>query len=116
MIQTQQEEVSQFLQPYVDGELSDDERMRVTESLESSDSARSYVRTQTEVRDLLRSLSRLEAPNELHARIRGALDEADEAQSAVAPPWRAITGRRHPFERCPAAAAGCTFRRGPGHW
>jgi hypothetical protein len=80
MIQTQQEEVSQFLQPYVDGELSDDERMRVTESLESSDSARSYVRTQTEVRDLLRSLSRLEAPNELHARIRGALDEADEAQ------------------------------------
>ena len=80
MTQAQQEDVSQLLQPYVDGELSDDERMRVMESLESSDSARAYVRTQTEVRDLLRSLPRSRVPDNLHGRIQEALDEAEEAQ------------------------------------
>jgi hypothetical protein len=83
MTQAQQEDVSQFLQPFVDGELSDDERMRVIESLESSessDAARAYVRTQTEVRELLRSLPRTPAPARLREQIRGALDEAEEAQ------------------------------------
>lgn len=83
MTEAQQEDVSQFLQPYVDGELSDDERVRVIESLESpesSDAARAYVRTQTEVRDLLRSLPSTPAPAQLHEKIRGALDEAEDAQ------------------------------------
>ena len=62
MTQAHQEDVSQLLQPYVDGELSDDERMRVMESLESSESARMYVQTQTQVRDLLQSLPSPQAP------------------------------------------------------
>ncbi|MGB1699920.1 MAG: anti-sigma factor family protein, partial [Nannocystaceae bacterium] len=80
MTQAHQEDVSQLLQPYVDGELSDDERMRVMESLESSESARMYVQTQTQVRDLLQSLPSPQAPEQLRVRIREALTEVEEAQ------------------------------------
>ena len=77
---TTPEDASQLLQPFVDDELTDAERLEVSALLERSEDARAYVRVQSEVRELLRSVPRPTASPALEARVREALRSTDEAQ------------------------------------
>ena len=81
---TTPEDASQLLQPFVDGELTDAERLEVSALLERSEEARAYVRVQSEVRELLRSVPRPAASPALEARVREALRSTEEAQREAA--------------------------------
>ncbi len=84
-IRSECSEFAALLQPHVDGELADEEQRRVSDHLERCDACRSAVSEQMWVRATLRSLQREEAPSALRARVLGALDEAEAAQTAERP-------------------------------
>lgn len=77
-------EASHMLQPYVDGELSEDERTRVADHLERSADARRYVQRQQEVRTLLQGLEPARAPERLRVRVSEELDRIDAAREVAA--------------------------------
>lgn len=70
-------DLADLLQPYVDGELSDEERKHVAHYLESSPEAQSRVRQQQAVRAALRSLEQEIAPAQLRVAVLAGLDEVD---------------------------------------
>lgn len=70
-------EVYSLLQPFVDGELGDEEHERVLEHLEDCRDCNHLVREQQAVRGLLRQMERTVAPAALRSRVMAALDEVD---------------------------------------
>lgn len=113
MTEEAHEDVSQFLQPFVDGELSEQERAEVSAHLEHSEHAREYVRTQAEVRELLRSIPQPSAPPHLEGRIKAALDELGDptvhANVVSLGGWRQRVMRASVTLLPAAAAAGFLF-------
>ena len=110
-------EVVALLQPYVDGELSDEERELVAEQVAVNPEYEALVCEQREVRSLLRGLERELAPAELRARILADLDAVQaERREAEQRGWFApVVGRIKAFGKgamlmVPAvAAAGALF-------
>jgi len=110
-------EVVALLQPYVDGELSDEERDRVALQVEANPEYQILVREQREVRGLLRGLERERASAELRARVSAGLDAVEaEQREAKRTGWLApVVGRIRAFGKgallmVPAvAAAGVLF-------
>ena len=101
-----------LLQPFVDGELSDDERALVASQIAANPEYQAIVREQQQVRAALRSLPREVASPELRARIVADLDSVDaERRQAEQRGWFApVVGRIKAFGRgamlmVPAAAA-----------
>lgn len=100
-------DVAALLQPYVDGELQDDEQEKVGEHLEACSACRAAVTEQAWVRATLQSIERERAPQALRARVLQGLDEVDrEAEREVAatqqaPPgaWARAWGRIANFGR-----------------
>lgn len=101
-----------LLQPYVDDELTPDERERVAAQIADNPEYQAIVSEQQEVRQLLRGLELEAAPPGLRERVRGGLDgvdaerEAADERGVLAP----IVGRIRSFGRgtmlmAPAAAA-----------
>jgi anti-sigma factor (TIGR02949 family) len=70
-------DVAGSLQPYVDGELTDDEQEKVAEHLERCSGCRSAVSEQMWVRATLRTVEREQAPRGLQAKLMLRLDEVD---------------------------------------
>ena len=79
----EERDLADLLQPYVDGELSDDERKQVAHYLEASPEAQARVQQQQAVRAALRSLEREIAPSQLRAAVLQGLDEVDAESSNV---------------------------------
>ncbi len=115
-----------LLQPFVDGELVDEEQERVAEHLTGCHPCRSAVSEQGWVRNMLRSLDRERAPQALHARILQGLDEVDGERSEAPPGQRSWWSRLRDLGRggmimvpAGAVAMGLFFlaRQGafPGH-
>ncbi|KIG13062.1 hypothetical protein DB30_00599 [Enhygromyxa salina] len=106
-----------LLQPFVDGELSDDERELVAAQIARNPEFQAIVREQQEVRAALRELERELAPDGLRARILADLDAVQaEQRAAEHSGWLApVAGRIKAFGRgallmVPAvAAAGLLF-------
>lgn len=105
-------EVVGLLQPFVDGELSDDERALVASRIADNPEYQAIVREQQQVRALLRSLPRELAPAGLRERVLADLDGVDaERRAAEQRGWFApVIGRIKAFGRgamlmVPAAAA-----------
>lgn len=101
-----------LLQPFVDGELSDDERVLVASRIAENPEYQAIVREQQQVRALLRSLPRELAPAGLRERVLADLDAVDEERRAAEQRgWLApVLGRIKAFGRgamlmVPAAAA-----------
>ena len=111
-IDTDHAEIVGLLQPFVDGELSDDERMLVASRIAENPEYQAIVREQQLVRAALRSLPRELAPTGLRERVLADLDAVDaERQAAEQRGWFApVVGRIKAFGRgamlmVPAAAA-----------
>lgn len=106
-----------LLQPFVDGELSDEERALVAAQIARNPEFQAIVREQQEVRAALRELERELAPDGLRARILADLDAVQaEQRAAEQRGWLApVAGRIKAFGRgallmVPAvAAAGLLF-------
>ena len=106
-----------LLQPYVDGELSDEERELVAEQVATNPEYEALICEQREVRSLLRGLERELAPEGLRARILADLDVVEaERREAEQRGWFApVVGRIKAFGKgamlmVPAvAAAGALF-------
>lgn len=101
-----------LLQPFVDGELSDDERALVASRIADNPEYQAIVREQQEVRAVLRSLAPQVAPAGLRERVLADLDAVDEERRAAEQRgWFApVVGRIKAFGRgamlmVPAAAA-----------
>jgi hypothetical protein len=101
-----------LLQPFVDGELSDDEHVLVASRIADNPEYQAIVRNQQEVRAALRSLPRELAPAGLRERVLADLDSVDtERRAAEQRGWHApVAGRIKAFGRgamlmVPAAAA-----------
>ncbi len=101
-----------LLQPFVDGELSDDERALVAGKIAENPEYQAIVREQQEVRAALRSLPRELAPAGLRERVLADLDRVDaERRAGERRGWFApVVGRIKAFGRgamlmVPAAAA-----------
>ncbi len=83
-IRSECSDVAAALQPYVDGELTDEEQDKVAEHLEGCSGCRAAVSEQMWVRATLRAVEREQAPRGLDAKILLRLDEVDrEAAPAV---------------------------------
>ena len=117
-IRSECSDVAGLLQPFVDGELSDEECERVASHLEGCRGCRAAVSEQSWVRATLRALPREPAPQAVRAKILLALDELDrEAAAALVPPtpatpsvWSRVRSRLSDLGRgsmimVPAAAA-----------
>lgn len=117
-IRSECSDVAGLLQPFVDGELSDEECDRVASHLEGCKGCRAAVSEQSWVRATLRALPREPAPQAVRAKLLLALDEIDrEAATAAvlqtpAPPgwWSRLRSRLSDLGRgsmimVPAAAA-----------
>ncbi len=92
-IRSECSDVAGLLQPFVDGELSEEECDRVAGHLESCKGCRAAVSEQSWVRATLRALPREPAPQAVRAKILLALDEVDrEAAATVVPPTPAPPG------------------------
>ncbi len=76
-IRSECSETAALLQPYVDGELRDEERERVAEHLASCSPCRAAVGEQLWVQATLRAAGAEPAPQALRARILNALDDVD---------------------------------------
>jgi anti-sigma factor RsiW len=105
-------EVVALLQPFVDGELSDEERALVASRIAENPEYHAIVREQQQVRAALRSISREVAPASLRERVLADLDAVDEERRATEERgWFApVVGRIKAFGRgamlmVPAAAA-----------
>lgn len=105
-------EIVGLLQPFVDGELSDDERELVASRIAENPEYQAIVREQQLVRAALRSLPRELAPVALRERVLADLDAVDaERRAAEQRGWFApVVGRIKAFGRgamlmVPAAAA-----------
>ena len=105
-------EIVGLLQPFVDGELSDDERVLVASRIAENPEYQAIVREQQLVRAALRSLPREVAPPALRERVLADLDAVDaERRAAEQRGWFApVVGRIKAFGRgamlmVPAAAA-----------
>ena len=99
-IRSECSDVAASLQPYVDGELTDEEQERVAQHLEQCSGCRTAVSEQMWVRATLRAVERESAPRGLEAKILLRLDEVDdEAEDAKAAPpaspgfWRTLGAR-----------------------
>ncbi|NVB39900.1 hypothetical protein G6O69_18800 [Pseudenhygromyxa sp. WMMC2535] len=106
-IEPDRAELISLLQPYIDGELADDERELVAVQVAENPEYQAIVREQREVRALLRGLEREAAPAELRERVIAGLDAVDAEQGGRLAP---IIGRIKAFGRgsmlmAPAAAA-----------
>jgi anti-sigma factor RsiW len=116
-IEPDQAEIVALLQPFVDGELSDDERELVAGQIALNPDFQAIVREQQQVRAALRELERELAPAGLRERILAELDAVQaEQQAAEQRGWFApVAGRIKAFGRgamlmVPAvAAAGLLF-------
>ena len=83
-IRSECSDVAGFLQPYVDGELNEDEQEQVASHLESCSGCRAAVSEQAWVRATLQAVERDAAPQALRAKILLGLDEVDREQAAEA--------------------------------
>lgn len=83
-IRSECSDVAGFLQPYVDGELNDDEQEPVAAHLESCSGCRAAVTEQAWVRSTLQAMEREPAPQALRAKILLGLDEVDREAAAEA--------------------------------
>jgi hypothetical protein len=102
-----------LLQPFVDGELTDEERNAVASYLERNLEARQLVCEQQRVRSALRALDKERAPAALSARVLLDLDAVD-AERTAAPVHRRVYGpvlamARGALLMLPAAAAAATL-------
>ena len=84
-IRSECSEFAALLQPHVDGELADEEQLRVSDHLERCGACRAAVSEQMWVRATLRSLERSVAPAGLRVNVLAALDAADLEAASVAP-------------------------------
>jgi anti-sigma factor RsiW len=105
-------EVVALLQPFVDGELTDEERALVASRIAENPEYQAIVREQQQVRAALRSLPRELAPAGLRERVLADLDALDaERRASEQRGWLApVVGRIKAFGRgamlmVPAAAA-----------
>jgi anti-sigma factor RsiW len=105
-------EVVALLQPFVDGELTDEEQALVASRIAANPEYQAIVREQQQVRAALRSLPRELAPARLRERVLADLDAIDaERRAAEQRGWFApVVGRIKAFGRgamlmIPAAAA-----------
>jgi anti-sigma factor (TIGR02949 family) len=80
-IRSECSDVAAALQPYVDGELTDEEQDKVAEHLEQCSGCRAAVSEQMWVRATLRAVQREEAPRGLDAKILLRLDEVDRERA-----------------------------------
>jgi anti-sigma factor (TIGR02949 family) len=85
-------DIAALLQPFVDGELEDQEAQRVALHLEDCRGCRGAVAEQAWVRGVLRDLGRDAAPQGLQARVLLALDEVDAEERRAARPPGAVRG------------------------
>lgn len=83
-IRSECSDVAGFLQPYVDGELNEDEQELVANHLEDCSGCRAAVSEQAWVRATLQAVEREAAPQALRAKILLGLDEIDREQAAEA--------------------------------
>ena len=83
-IRSECSDVAALLQPYVDGELADEEQRQVADHLENCEACRAATSEQMWVRATLRSLEREPAPSGLRAGVLAALDAADLEDEAEA--------------------------------
>lgn len=97
----EERDLADLLQPYVDGELSDEETKQVAHYLENSPEAHSRVQQQQAVRAALRSLEQEIAPAQLRTAVLQALDEVDGKPG----PSKARAILRGALLMAPAAAA-----------
>jgi anti-sigma factor RsiW len=81
-IRSECSDVAGLLQPYVDAELSDDERKSMAAHLEGCAGCRAAVSEQLWVRATLRALEVERAPRALMARVLSGLDEVDRERAA----------------------------------
>lgn len=109
-------EVIGLLQPFVDGELSDEERALVASRIADNPAYQAIVREQQEIRALLRSLPRELAPAGLRERVLADLEAVDaERRAAEQRGWLApVIGRIKAFGRgamlmVPAVAAAAVL-------
>lgn len=109
-------EIVGLLQPFVDGELSDEERVLVASRIAENPEYQAIVREQQMVRAALRSLPREPAPAGLRERVLADLDAVDaERRAAEQRGWLApVLGRVRAFGRgamlmVPAAAAAAVL-------
>ncbi|MFO7564563.1 MAG: hypothetical protein R6X02_18100 [Enhygromyxa sp.] len=109
-------EVVGLLQPFVDGELSDEERALVASRIAENPEYQAIVREQQQVRAMLRSLPRELAPAGLRERVLADLDAVDaDRRAAEQRGWFApVVGRIKAFGRgamlmVPAAAAAAVL-------
>ncbi|MGH1348239.1 MAG: anti-sigma factor family protein [Nannocystales bacterium] len=79
-IRSECSEFAALLQPYVDGELADEEQHTVSDHLERCAACRSAVSEQMWVRATLRSIEKETAPAGLRANVLAALDNAEQAE------------------------------------
>jgi hypothetical protein len=112
ILEPDQAELVGLLQPFVDGELCDDERALVAKQIAQNPDYQAMVEEQQQVQAALRSLPRELAPAGLRERVLADLDAVDaDRQAAEARGWVAPgTGRIKAFGRgamlmVPAAAA-----------
>ena len=83
-IRSECSDIAGLLQPYVDGEVQDDEQEKVAEHLHRCKGCRAAVSEQAWVRATLQSVDRERAPQALRARIFQGLDEVDREVEAEA--------------------------------
>jgi anti-sigma factor (TIGR02949 family) len=95
-IRSECSDVAAALQPYVDGELIDEEQDKVAEHLEQCSGCRAAVSEQMWVRATLRAVEREQAPRGLDAKIMLGLDEVDREHVSTAKQggaWSRIAAR-----------------------
>ncbi|MCX4245439.1 anti-sigma factor family protein [Paraliomyxa miuraensis] len=83
-IRSECSDVAGLLQPYVDGELNDQEQEQVAAHLEDCAGCRTAVSEQAWVRATLQAVQRDPAPHALRAKILLGLDEVDRERAAEA--------------------------------
>ena len=127
-IRSECSDVASLLQPYVDGELSDDERKTVAEHLDDCEPCMAAVSEQLWVRSTLRALEAEPAPQSLRASILLGLDEVDREEAehnetSTRPSfWQRVGVRARALMRggmimVPAGAvAGVLFLAARGGW
>ncbi|RMF75151.1 MAG: hypothetical protein D6744_13830, partial [Planctomycetota bacterium] len=77
MTRSDEHNLSSELSAYLDGELTPERAKEVEQWLASSSSARAQLENLRSVRDELANLPRVEAPVELHTRIRSQITRRD---------------------------------------
>jgi anti-sigma factor (TIGR02949 family) len=85
-IRSECSDVAALLQPYVDGEVQDEEGERVGDHLSSCSPCRAAVHEQLWVRATVRAIERDAAPQALRARILMGLDEIDRQAAPATTP------------------------------